>query len=309
MTEVAQSILHMGSGLPAAGVRRSGRVSKEIPIILSGDDTEGRQFSETTKTLVLSRHGASVLSQRKLIPEQEVFLRPVAAGQEIEVRICGEIGKREDGYIYGVAFVDPSVDFWGIEFPPGERLANDLARVTLECTGCRQSVVVQLDAMEMDVYVVNEGVWRFCKRCVTSTLWKLTGEKAAPDTPAAIAHKAEADTDAQEEPKSKTPSATEVPTTPATNRRKDRRTKVNLTACIRTLGRADEIVTCKDMSRGGFCFHSTRQYSDKAIIEVAVPYTAGDTAIFVPAQIANVRKLPSGNLYRYGAAYVRSRKN
>lgn len=106
------------------GVRRSGRISKEIPIILSGDDTDGRQFADTTKTLVLSRHGASVLSQHKLIPEQEIYLRPIDGNREVEVRVCGQIGEREDGYIYGVAFVNPSVDFWGLSFRPPKSWAK-----------------------------------------------------------------------------------------------------------------------------------------------------------------------------------------
>ncbi|PYU21405.1 MAG: hypothetical protein DMG32_20745 [Acidobacteria bacterium] len=37
-----------------AGQRRSSRISKAISIMLSGSDIEGKQFSEETKTLVLS---------------------------------------------------------------------------------------------------------------------------------------------------------------------------------------------------------------------------------------------------------------
>jgi hypothetical protein len=168
---------------PATAQRRSGRISKEIPIVLSGSDTGGRQFSETTKTLVLSRHGASVLSHYKLIPEQEIFLLAVGTKREVEVRVCGEIGEGEYGYIYGVAFVDPSVNYWEIEFPPAGGLEKDLSRVTLECTGCRQRAVVEFDATEMDVYLVNQGALRYCKRCLNSTAWKITTEPAAPEAP------------------------------------------------------------------------------------------------------------------------------
>jgi hypothetical protein len=290
--------------LPASGARRSGRISKEIAILLSGGDTDGRQFSETTKTLMLSRHGASVLSRHKLMPEQERFLRSVQANREIEVRVCGQIGKREDGYIYGMAFVDSSVDFWGIEFP-SEVLEKTLTRVRLECTSCRQHAALQFDATEIDVYAVNEGVPRFCDRCTTTTLWKLT-IGSTPKAPASVvAHKAEAEKDAHGVPKLEGLPLVGVP---PLNRRKERRTKVKLTACIRSSGTNNEIVVCEDMSRGGFCFRSSRRYSEEAMIEVAVPYAPGAVAIFVPAQIANVRKLQEGNLYRYGAAYIRSPK-
>ena len=294
--------------VPAAGRRRSGRIAKEISIVLSGDDTEGKQFSETTKTLVLSRHGASILSLHKLIPEQVMFLRAVEANKEVEVRICGEIGERADGHIYGAAFVDSFLDFWGIEFPPVEKLEPDLMRMTLECTGCRQRAVAQFDATEMDVYTVNQGVLRYCKRCLISTVWKITTEEIAPEAPAPVAPETGVVAVPQKETKPETLPGAETSVTPPANRRKERRTKVKLNACIRSLGASDEVVACEDMSRGGFSFRTSRQYSEEAMIEVALPYTTGQVAIFVPAQIANVRRLPEGNLYRCGAKYIRSPK-
>ncbi len=290
----------------AALRRRSGRISKEIPIVLSGGDTGGKQFSETTKTLVLSRHGASVLSRYKLIPEQEIFLLVAATTREVEVRICGEIGEGEHGHIYGVAFVDPSVNFWEIEFPPVEELEKHLSRVTLECTGCRQRAAVEFDATEMDVYLVNEGSLRYCRRCVNSTRWKITTEAAAPQAP--LRPKQEAAALAPKETTLETEPAAEHPATPPPNRRKDRRTKVKFSACIRSPGAVDEIVACEDVSRGGFCFRSARQYPGETLIEVALPYTPGQEPIFVPARIANVRRLQDGKVYRHGAAYIRSPK-
>lgn len=289
-----------------AGRRRSGRISKEIPVVLSGSDTEGRQFSETTKTLVLSRHGASVLSRYKLIPEQEVFLLAVEANREVEVRICGEIGEGKDGYIYGVAFVDPSVNFWEIEFPPVEETEKDLTPVTLECPGCRQRAVVHFDATEMDVYMVNEGILRYCKRCLNSTTWKITTDTVAPEAP--VGRKAEAAAPPQKETKLEPLPAAEPSVMPTPNRRKERRTKVKFNACIRSSGAIDEIVACEDVSRGGFSFRSSRQYPKETLIEVALPYTTGQVPIFVPAQIGNVRTLQDGKVYRYGAAYIRSPK-
>lgn len=291
----------------AAKRRRSGRISKEIPVVLSGSDTGGREFSETTKTLVLSRHGASVLSRYKLLPEQEVFLLAVGSKREVEVRICGEIGEGEDGHVYGVAFVDPSVNYWEIEFPRVAGLEKDLTRVTLECTGCRQRAVVEFDATEMDVYLVNGSTLRYCKRCLNSTTWKITTEAFAPEAPAGP--KREAAAPVPKETKLGTQPAAEPSVAPPPNRRKDRRTKVKFSACIRCAGAADEIVACEDVSRGGFSFRSSKQYPEETQIEVALPYTPGQVPIFVPAQIGNVRKLQDGKSYRHGAAYIRSAKN
>jgi hypothetical protein len=44
-------------------VRRSSRIAEQIPVTLIGTDTDGKTFMEHTHTLLLSRHGASVVSK------------------------------------------------------------------------------------------------------------------------------------------------------------------------------------------------------------------------------------------------------
>src|SRR5215471_20684341 len=95
--------------------RRTSRVPKEIAILLIGSDVDGRVFSEETKTVILSQHGAGILSQYKLAPEQEVVLRRLDTQKEAEVRVIGQIGAQDDVYTYGVAFLDPHIDLWNIE--------------------------------------------------------------------------------------------------------------------------------------------------------------------------------------------------
>lgn len=56
-------------------LRRSGRISREIPIVLLGTDTSGRVFSEQTQTPVLSLHGAGILSRYKFAPHEVLTLR------------------------------------------------------------------------------------------------------------------------------------------------------------------------------------------------------------------------------------------
>lgn len=298
-----------------SGVRRSGRVPKEVAVILSGSDAEGRHFSERTHTLLVSAHGASVLSHRKLIPEQEIYLRVVATNREVEVRICGEIGERLDGHIYGIAFVDGNLDLWKMEFPPAEGLPKDLVPVTLECVSCRRQVAQQLDAIEMDVCIANEGMLRYCVQCGVSTIWKIATRKRPllPEKPAprlvpfpepVLAATAPAESDLL--PLAESPAASPVPG-PA-NRRAHRRTHVRYNACIRAKGIAEEVVPCEDMSRGGFSFHSPRTYPVDTPVDAAVPYVPGGSSIFVPARIANIESLQSGKIYRYGVAYVKSGK-
>jgi hypothetical protein len=87
------------------------------------------------------------------------------------------------------------------------------------------------------------------------------------------------------------------------NRRKHTRTKVSYKACIRRSGFTEDVVTCEDMSKGGLCFRSRKKYFERTAIEVAVPYSPGGNAIFVPAEIAWVVEITKDKLYKCGVAY------
>jgi hypothetical protein len=87
------------------------------------------------------------------------------------------------------------------------------------------------------------------------------------------------------------------------NKRKHARTKVTYKACIRRSGFTDDVVTCEDMSKGGLCFKSRKKYFERSLIEVAVPYSPGANAIFVPAEIAWVVEITPDKLYKCGVAY------
>ena len=101
-----------------AHVRRSGRISKQVPILLLGTDTSGRVFSEETHTLVLSLHGAGIRSRNKFAPDEVLTMRLADSGRETDIRLVGRLGEDSRGNVFGVAFCDPNLDFWQIEFPP-----------------------------------------------------------------------------------------------------------------------------------------------------------------------------------------------
>ncbi len=178
--------------MPPETRRRSSRIPKQLAIFLIGSDIEGRIFSEETKTAVLSRHGAGILSQYKLSAEQEIIIRGVDSGKEVEVRVVGQIGVVGDNYIYGVAFLDPELNFWGLEFTElteAERQAN---RVLLECSSCKAREMVDHSDLESDVFAMNQSVVRYCKRCGSSTVWREPSGDLAP-APALARPVAEAD--------------------------------------------------------------------------------------------------------------------
>ena len=102
--------------MPPLSMRRSNRIEEDIPITLIGSDTEGRSFLEHTHTILISLHGAGIVSQYKLSPEQELLILVPASNHEANVRIIGQMGVRSELYVYGVAFLEPLLDFWGREF-------------------------------------------------------------------------------------------------------------------------------------------------------------------------------------------------
>lgn len=286
-------------------MRRSSRIPKVVPILLVGSDMEGKMFSEQARTVLLSRHGAGIVSEYKLSPEQELIIRSLETNKEAEVRVVGQLGSQGESYTYGVAFLNQNIDFWGIEFPPvsqSEKLAN---RVCLQCASCgARETVVQSD-LESDVYLVNEGIVRYCKACGNSTFWKRAENGAESEaTPPPIEEKPNVAgtpaTDSIDSPADLKPSLR------AENRRKHVRTKVSFKACVRTFSLGDDIVTCEDISRGGLRFKSRKQYSVRTDIEVAAPYSPGSPNIFVRGQIVRVEEVPGEKSFRYGVAYAKT---
>jgi hypothetical protein len=330
--------------MPPDSRRRSSRIPKQLAIFLIGSDIEGRIFSEETKTVVLSRHGAGITSEHKLSAEQEIIIRSADSGKEAEARVVGQIGSQDDTYIYGVAFLDPTLNFWGLDFGELTESEKEASRALLECSSCQLRETVDHSDLEADVFAINRSAVRYCKRCGSSTVWKQAAEVPAASPPAAagLAETDPADAEPGDAgpivaapppprlaPNARTPStsppspsaaksATLTPpagiATPAApqatghpqDRRKNARTRVKFKACIRRAGMPDDVVSCEDMSRGGLRFKSKKQYFETTTIEVAVPYSPGGQSIFVPAQIVYVHEIPGEGVFHCGVAYTKS---
>jgi hypothetical protein len=171
------SILQPVDKLGAEGLRRSGRLRKEVTILLIGSDARGKDFMEQTKTVILSRHGAGIVSMHKLAVEQEMTMVDCARDKETVIRVVGQIGAEDDSYTYytyGVAFLDPDIDFWDVEFPSAIGAETSAPRMVLQCSFCGRREFIDPGALESDIYAVHDGIVRHCRRCNSSTLWKQT---------------------------------------------------------------------------------------------------------------------------------------
>jgi len=150
--------------------------------VLLGTDTAGKVFAEQTKTVVLSRHGAGVISKYRFAPDEVLTLRLAGSAKEAEVRLVGQIGGEPGRYVHGLAFVDPDLDFWPMEFPAPQPFEPVQQQLSLECTICHARQAVEHSEIEEDVYSVNGSVLRFCPTCGTSTPWtKAVGQAASAE--------------------------------------------------------------------------------------------------------------------------------
>jgi hypothetical protein len=322
-------------------VRITARIPKEVPILLIGSDLDGKVFSEPTNTVVLSLHGAGLVSNHKLSPEQELILRCPDRNSETAIRIVGEVGSSNGVHTYGVAFIDPTLNFWSLEFPPLTSAEIEEGLLSLVCSSCKSTDKVDNNSVEADLCAVNKSVLRFCKHCGFSTLWKPVAVAAAPEPVSSSANQKSASfselprsptaysspmsTPAKpflpapamskptvyEEPRAAVltlPPPTREQEMPRVDRRKHPRARVNYSALVRHPERGDDIVVCEDMSRGGLRFKSKKTYYERSLIEIAVPYVVGQTPIFVPAQIVSATEIPGEKNFRYGVAYLQQPK-
>jgi hypothetical protein len=264
--------------------RRSDRVYLELKIQISGVDATGESFAEQTQTLVVSRHGAKVISRHVLVPRQPLNIRCYKTGIETLARVVGQIGQTDEGYYYGLELSDVQVNVWAIEFPSLAEAFDAAGRVLLECIRCRAQEVVHLDVFALEVLLANQTLLRPCKQCpgLGNSLWKQAAMKEAE-------HMAVGETS--------------VMPVRTSNERRDPRIALKVAVCVRHSEFGEELATTENISRGGFRFRSRRRYALGTVIEAALPYTPGAANIFAPAQIVYAEESPVEELYAHGVAY------
>ncbi len=262
--------------------RRSARIAIQIPVEVIGVESNGHRFCDLARTESVSEHGGCLLLNRILVPQQELRLRRML-GEEITVRVIGEVKRTVEGILYGVSFLEGSFDYWGIHFP-ASALKLALFRVLLECKQCISREVVPLNDTQLATLDDEGRLPRTCEKCDQQTDWVRT-EFAVGKAPGK-----------RKISRRHLPKQNE-------NRRKSMRARLKLTACIRKPG-SEEIVPIIDVSRGGLRFRSERIYASGNWVQVAVPFTMNTANIFVPAQVI-WHDDAAGPDHEYGLKYLK----
>jgi hypothetical protein len=244
---------------------------------------------QTAQTLLVSRNGGVVRLTEKLLPGHELTLRRQQDGDGYKVaraRVVAEIDCDSEGFIYALNLLEPRIDFWDIDFPAPHKSEEALARLLMECGFCQRREVVYLNEADLKSFEIRKCVARHCKQCDSPAIWiEAVSEALRRDL----------------EPVRPTEPQKErvVP------RRNRTRVKARVLACIRRRGFQEEVAVCEDLSKGGISFRSRNEYPEGSRVEVAVPFTPGSSAIFVPIRIVFSQRIATAGLFRHGAAYIK----
>ena len=261
--------------------------SLQLPVEVIGADVFGQQFFERTRTLAILRNGISISLEKKMGPDSEVILRNPETGEEALAFVVGYLPEDKSGHVYGLAFLDPTVNPWHLQFPAAESQKT----VHLECSGCHSVCALLLSEIELEIFRARHELTRSCVTCKSFMAWRETSREATEKKPGSP-------------PTRRNPNSG-LPASPLEERRRNRRAGMKAVACIRHSG-LEVVVACEDISKGGFRFTSRKEYPKGTRVESAAPYTKFSTNIFIPAVVIYSLKMPDGR-FRHGLNYIKSR--
>ncbi|OLB86498.1 MAG: hypothetical protein AUI12_09050 [Acidobacteria bacterium 13_2_20CM_2_57_6] len=248
----------------------------------------GATVTQNAETLLVSRNGGVLRLTEKLSMGQELHLRRKLDDDQwknTRARVVAEIDQDPPNhFLYAVHILDPRADFWDIDFPAPHKGEEALARLLMECSFCQRREVVYLNELQLKSFEVRKCVARVCKLCDSPSIW----------------------VESQSEIRDPENGVSTLPVDERVIPRRNRtRIKARVLAAIRHRGFQEEIAVCEDLSKGGLSFRSRNQYPEGTRLEVAVPFTPGTGAIFVPIRIVFSQAIPTAGLYRHGAAYIK----
>jgi hypothetical protein len=101
-------------------VRRSTRVSRQIPVMITSLDRE-QSFSGKYHTVVVNAHGCGIILPVQLKNRTPVSLKLISNGRSKTAKIVLLISVVKDAsWLVGLEFDSPGGNFWEIENPPAD---------------------------------------------------------------------------------------------------------------------------------------------------------------------------------------------
>jgi hypothetical protein len=264
--------------------RRSDRLMLTISLRVHGVDSTGAEFKADGRTLVLNRHGARIQIDQAPLVGSTVRLVNKTNHREAEFRVVGPTAPRtgKSGE-WGVEYVNPNEDIWGIRFPPMEGDVPD-STALLECRKCHVAALARLSLVEAEVLQTAGTLTRPCESCQSKTPWGYAEQQKALESTNLAEASAKVAVD-------------------GLDKRRHRRVALQLPVRVRDYEGGVEITKSGNVSRGGFCFVSEKNYVLGAGVMIQCPYSPGDQSPEVHARIVRQHRIEGTNRKVYGVRY------
>jgi len=272
--------------------RRSDRVMLTIPLVVQATDVKGHLFKDDARTITLNRHGARIQTSRPLRVGQTIRLVNLVGHREAEFRVVGPISPlTEKGGEWGVEYLDPRENIWGIQFPPRGDAEGTDSKALLECRNCHAVALLRVSLVEVEVLQTSGILSKPCQNCQAATPWGYAEKQlamAGPPSEATMMAEAQAELRA-------------AGTGP--EQRRHRRIALQFPVLIRDYYGGVEISKSENISKGGFCFVSEKTYHVGGGIMVVCPYNTGGQNIEMRARIVRRQAVEGTNRKVYGVRY------
>jgi len=271
--------------------RRSERLLITIPIRVEGIDRDGDKFAEETRTLVINRQGARIYLKRLVSAGATLLITTSVGHRSCRFRVVGPTQPLSgEGGEWGVESEEAGCNIWGIGFPPPLSLESGCTAL-LECRRCHVVKLSHLSMVEHEVLGTSGLLVKECEACGRTTSWSfrepsvpITGEDAAPALPS---------------PESLAEQQSGV------NRRVHNRVALQLPIRVRSFYGTEEFTRTENVSRGGVCFVTDRNYEVGEVLLVTCPYERSGHNIEVRGQVVRRRDMQGTGRKIYGVSYER----
>jgi hypothetical protein len=271
--------------------RRSERLLITVPIRVEGVDRDGEKFSEDTRTLVINRQGARICLKRLVAAGATLLITTMVGRRSAKFRVVGPTQPLSgEGGEWGVECLESNCIIWGIGFPPPSS-AEGICTALLECRRCHAVKLSHLSMVEHEVLGTSGLLLKECEACGRSTSWSykepsmtLTGDDAGAALPS---------------PESLTEQQA------GSNRRIHNRVALQLPIRVRSFYGTEEFTRTENVSRGGLCFITERNYEVGEVILITCPFEKSGHNIEVRGQVVRCRELQGTGRKIYGVRYER----
>lgn len=271
--------------------RRSERLLLSFPIRVDGAEPSGSSFSETTRTLVINRHGARIQLKRQVQPGQTLHIVNLVGNREADFRVVGPTQPYNDqGGEWGVECREEGRNVWGIEFPPSEERELPCSAL-LECRRCHQVRLTPMSVVELDVLESSGLLTKECGACQQPTSWGYVQKQVGFPARARDADPAVAEAF--------------TPPPPTSDRRATRRVPLRLPIRVRSWLGGEELTKSENVSKDGLAFISDKQYEIGEALQVTCPYDPGGENIELRGRVVRRSGTKGGRLV-YGVRYERA---